>query len=134
MEIRLSGTDALRQSMANRARAWQGGKNSARDRIMEKKFFDLTHNPKFTLGKSDKIFTVGSCFAREIEFKLAPFGVPLLLFNQGVERKHFASWTEADDAVGADKLRTGVFNKYTTASIEHDIRRTEPVRNSVCGA
>ncbi len=124
MEVRLSGIDALRQSMANRARAWQGGKDSARDRILGKQYFPISHNPKFTLGKSDKIFTVGSCFAREIEFKLAPFGVPLLLFNKGVERKHFASWTEADDAVGANRLYTGVFNKYTTASIEHDIRRT----------
>ncbi|MCO6418646.1 GSCFA domain-containing protein [Siccirubricoccus sp. KC 17139] len=110
--------------MANPARAWQGNKNSARDRFLAGGYFSAHHQPKFELSLADRFFTVGSCFAREIEYKLAPFGVPLLLRNQGIERRFFDSWKDGDDAPGADALYAGVFNKYTTASIEHDLRRT----------
>lgn len=76
------------------------------------------------MDNTEKFFTVGSCFAREIEYKLAPLGVPLLLLGRGVARRHFESWTAGDDAPGAAEIYSGVFNKYTTASIEHDLRRT----------
>lgn len=124
MEIRYTGIDALRVSMANPARAWQGNKNSARDRFLEGGHFPVHHQPKFHLAPTDRFFTIGSCFAREIEYKLARYGVPLLLKGQGVERRHFESWKEADDAPHAGDLYAGVFNKYTCASIEHDLRRT----------
>ena len=67
MEIRVSGGDALKVSMNNPARAWQGGKNSAQSRFQSDSYFSVNHVPKFKLYKSDKIFTIGSCFAREIE-------------------------------------------------------------------
>lgn len=124
MEIRVTGSDALRTSMANPARAWQGNKNSARDRLLDGTYFSVHHQPKFELAKADGIFTIGSCFAREIEYKLSRYAVPLLLKGRGVERRFFESWKEGDNSPGADELYAGVFNKYTTASIEHDLRRT----------
>jgi hypothetical protein len=124
MEIRVSGIEALKTSMANPARGWQGNKNSARDRFLQNTFFPVHHRPKFLLDTTDNFFTVGSCFAREIEYKLAPLGVPLLLLDRGIERRYFESWTTGDDAPGATAIYSGVFNKYTTASIEHDLRRT----------
>ena len=84
VEIRYTGIDALKTSMANPARAWQGNKISARDRLLQNEYITPHHRPKFSISKTDKFFTIGSCFAREIEYKLAPLGVPLLLWNQGI--------------------------------------------------
>ena len=123
MEIRVSGGDALKVSMNNPARAWQGGKNSAQSRFQSDSYFSVNHVPKFKLYKSDKIFTIGSCFAREIEYKLSPMGVPLLLFNKGVERRFFESWKQPDGIPEENQLYSGVFNKYTTASIAHEVKR-----------
>ncbi|NKC33573.1 GSCFA domain-containing protein [Falsiroseomonas selenitidurans] len=120
----MSGSEALKVSMGNPSRGWQGTKSSARTRLLANEFFPIQHKPKFLLDKSQKFFTVGSCFAREIEYKLAPLGVPLLLRGRGLQRRYFRSWPHGDDAPGADAIYSGVFNKYTTASIEHEFKRT----------
>jgi hypothetical protein len=53
MEIRVSGVEALRTSMVNPARAWQGNKNSARDRFLQEAYFPVHHRPKFLIGPTD---------------------------------------------------------------------------------
>lgn len=124
MDIRTSGIDALKTSMANPYRAWQGKATAARDRLAANGYFDCYHKPKFSLNKAQRVFTIGSCFAREIENKLASMGVKVILAGKGVQRKYFESWTSGPDAPGATDLSAGVFNKYTVSSIWHDVRRT----------
>lgn len=49
--------------------------SSGFDRAYERGMPDLSIHPKFTFSKSDKVFTIGSCFARNIETALIKSGI-----------------------------------------------------------
>ena len=68
--------------------------------------------PKFLISKSDRVFTIGSCFARNIEEYLGVLGfdVPTLKFT-----------APAGEVVGRP---SGILNKYTPASMLQEIERT----------
>ena len=125
MSLHMGAQEAMAVSSKNPHRAWIGnGQATASWRLAAGSYFAAGHRPRFQMNKGNCVFTIGSCFAREIEFALMPLGVKLALQGKGVERKYFASWQEDDDAPGASQIYAGVFNKYTTASIAHDVRRT----------
>ncbi|KAA3503670.1 GSCFA domain-containing protein [Agrobacterium tumefaciens] len=63
------------------------------------------HTPRFSITASDKIFTIGSCFARNTERALIAMGVPVL--------------SALVEGVSPDE---NITNKYTTKSILHDLR------------
>lgn len=67
--------------------------------------------PSFTFSKSDRILTLGSCFAREIEERLDRFGFDVPLFH--VE-------TLPEDRTS--KRHDDVANKFTIQSIENELR------------
>lgn len=69
------------------------------------------HFPKFAIEPTDSIFTIGSCFARNMEEYLSAHGyhVPTMSFSVPVEE-----W-------GARP--TGILNKYTAASIHQEVDR-----------
>ena len=72
--VRLSAEDANRNLRRNRASLWPDG------RVPTSRLGDLakvSFNPSFTFSKSDKILTIGSCFAREMERRLASLGFDL---------------------------------------------------------
>lgn len=74
--------------------------------------------PSFTLKKGDKVFTIGSCFARNIEEHLARYGfvVPMLSF--------IAPRAE----MGPTRRPNGILNKFSPAAIWQEIDWTAAVR------
>jgi hypothetical protein len=93
----------------------RGGRNSqntypARPGDAPSKTLDLHVEPSFRMRRQDSIFTVGSCFARQIEAALHEFGFALPALKGPAE---------ALGLVGKD---TGALNKYTPSSIANEIR------------
>jgi hypothetical protein len=128
MKIRYSASEVIENSRANDARSWSGGKpgKSARDRLLSGSFIDLELKPKFEIKPDWPIFTMGSCFAREIENTLVKRGLPILLNNHGVLAEAYDSWNEEKGTGGGvprGRLSRGALNKYNTHSMAHEIRR-----------
>lgn len=123
MDLELTGPEALRNSKLNIARSWI----TVRQRFESGEPMPVHHTPKFTFTGDTPIFTVGSCFARAIEFVLEANGVPLLLAGHGVPVEDFESWNpDKGRKVGAGlagRLSRGALHKYNVHSIAHDLRR-----------
>jgi hypothetical protein len=128
MNLTYSGDEAFQITRANPARAWIGANgHAAQARYDGGDFMQLQHTPKFFLNKDDPVFTVGSCFAREVENVLLAMKVPLALDGHGIQNQYLASWDEARDATPARKSTDptrGALNKYSVHSMTHDIRRS----------
>jgi hypothetical protein len=128
MKISFSGAQALENARANEFRHWVGGKAgfSAAERLVADGPIQIDHAPKFKLTKEMPVFTMGSCFAREVENVLAGLGVPLLLKGHGVEAKFYESWneqTQTGGGVPAGHLSRGAYNKYSVHAMAHEIDR-----------
>lgn len=68
--------------------------------------------PRFTLRREDKIFAIGSCFAR---------GIESALIEQKMEVLSKATEFDSFPAIN-DELRLGFTNKYSTFSIYNELR------------
>src|SRR4051812_19021443 len=91
----VSGIAALRtaaQNPYNRFPYAADDPTSAGWRLSQRAMVTVKMVPKFTLSVQDAVFTMGSCFARNVEDSmirlgvrtlLADFDFPLHLFNQG---------------------------------------------------
>ena len=128
MSFSATGVEALAIARENPARQWTGGPvgSSAQERLSANSYFPIRHRSKFEFDRETKIFTMGSCFAREVENVLTRAGVPLVTADFGVRPELFDSWDEAKGTGGgvmAGQLSRGAFNKYTVASMTHEIRR-----------
>jgi hypothetical protein len=96
MKIEFSAKTALGFSKHNETRAWLGSDDrSACARLQADKFIELRHVPKFQLDRSAPIFTVGSCFARNVENTLLEHRLPMLLRGHGVPAEEYETWDEA---------------------------------------
>ena len=71
---RYSATEANRNLRRNRASLWPDGRLPT-DRLGEVAKPSFT--PSFSFSKADRIMTIGSCFAREMEHRLAGLGFDL---------------------------------------------------------
>ncbi|HEX2898603.1 MAG TPA: GSCFA domain-containing protein, partial [Bacteroidia bacterium] len=74
-------------------------------------FVDVALRPTFTFDASDKIMTLGSCFAREIEKHLSGLGFDLPALSIEIPANERAS-----------SIANDIFNKYTVHSIENELR------------
>jgi len=122
----ISGKEALEVAKKNPNRQWSVGMESACARFNSGDYMSVNHVPKFKLDRNDPVFTIGSCFAREIENVLDAFGVPLLLAGHGVVAERYESWNQEKQTgggVAAGKISRGVFHKYTTHSMYFDVDR-----------
>jgi hypothetical protein len=114
------GSEALAVARANPKRAWDA------KRFVADEYFQVALQPKFKIGRDTPIFTMGSCFAREVENQLLKSGIPLVTQQHGVEPQHFESYDETTGSGGGVKRgqrSRGFLNKYTIASMTHEIRR-----------
>jgi tetratricopeptide (TPR) repeat protein len=105
--VRLSAEDANRNLRRNRASLWPDG------RVPTGRLADLARvsfNPTFTFSKSDRILTIGSCFAREMERRLASLGFDLPMTRVVLPQEERATKTEND-----------ILIKFTTESIENEL-------------
>lgn len=128
MAYEIAGSAALSVASRNPARQWVGGAagSSAKDRFDTGEYFAIRHQPKFKIRRDMRIFTMGSCFAREVENVLIQSGMPLVTKDFGIAPELFDSWDEAKGTGGGvpkGRLSRGAFNKYTVASMTHEIRR-----------
>jgi hypothetical protein len=128
MKIEYDAGTALTIMRGNPVRGWTSGKpeKMARERLTTGDYVAVEHKPKFKLDPSEPIFTMGSCFAREVENILMARGLPLLLEGHGVPAEHFESWSEESGrGGGADRgqLSRGALNKYSVRSMTHELKR-----------
>ncbi len=127
MKIELLAREALANSRANPNRAWLGSDgDAARVRLTDDAFLPVGHRPKFMLDRAAPIFTIGSCFARNVENTLVQNNLPMLLKPHGIPAEEYDSWNEATQrggGVAAGQLSRGAFNKYNVHSMSHDLRR-----------
>lgn len=122
----LPAEKARKIAHSNKRRQWNIGGLSAKARFETAERVQVVPNPSFKLKRTDKIFTMGSCFAREIENALSSKGIPLLLNGHGVMPERFESWNEEKQTGGGvpkGRISRGVFHKYTTHSMYFDIDR-----------
>lgn len=104
---RLPAEKAYAQTMANRSSKWP---DRASNRVEPLCLPTIT--PSFSIARETTIFTIGSCFARHIEFALADAGlnVPTLGFR-----------VPQEELWAGTGLRTGILNKYTPYSMLNEI-------------
>jgi len=104
---RFSATDANRNLRRNRASMWPDGRLPT-ERLGE--LAKLTFKPSFTFSKADRIMTIGSCFAREMEHRLATLGFDLPMKAVVVPPEERATKTEND-----------LISKFTVESMENEL-------------
>ena len=103
----------------NRFKWWGGRKdkkflNEAAGRLKHPGFLEISHTPKFRIPRDSKVFTIGSCFARNIERKLMENGVEVL--SRGLVPHH-------DTYRATDADPNAAMNKFTPHSISHEMSR-----------
>jgi hypothetical protein len=64
---------------------------SARDRLLSKETVIVNSKPKFRIGNGAKIYTIGSCFARNVEVMLKEKGFNLPVFNEEINQNIYHS-------------------------------------------
>lgn len=113
MQLQLqSYADAWARTKTNRARIYQkrqGVEDSGFSRSVESDFPILSIRPKFTLDRSERIFTIGSCFARNVESYLVRQGLNLLTSECVLSGDLYRL-----EGLGA---RNGALNAYTPSSM-----------------
>jgi hypothetical protein len=85
---------------------------SAWQRISDNEFFEPLIRGEFTIGRDDRVFAIGSCFARAVETALASLGMDV------------ASRTDAFDhfAMRSIGFPVDFTNKYNTEAIRNELR------------
>ncbi len=104
----ISSEIASKNLRANRASRWPDGRAS------EKRLdgaVQISLRPSFSFSKTDKIFTIGSCFAREIEKHMSALGFTLPALSVTIPAEERNSETAND-----------ILNKYSVHSMENEIR------------
>jgi hypothetical protein len=128
MRIEYDAGTALAIMRANPVRGWTSGKadRMAKDRLTTGGFLDVDHRAKFQIDPSWPIFTMGSCFAREVENVLMMRGLSLVTKGHGVPAEHFETWnatTGRGGGAAGGELSRGALNKYSVRSMTHELRR-----------
>lgn len=130
------GIDALKTSMRNKYRDFNvkhGKANSGGYRRQQSGLCFVNHVPKFTLSRKSQIYTVGSCFAREVESALNKLGVSLTSDGMGIPAR-FLNPNHVELAKDVKKhgesftTRTPI-NRYSTHSITYDFERVFESQN-----
>lgn len=114
----LSTTEALERLRANPGGRWSSGwetepeDGTAWQRISGEPFFTPTRAPSFAIERDDRIFAIGSCFARGIEALLAGLGFAVESLTDGLDEFPV-------QGVGRPSDYT---NRYNPESIFNDVR------------
>src|SRR5690349_1120149 len=91
--VRLSAEEANRNLRRNRVSMWPDG------RLPTGRLGDLakvSFSPGFEISKTDRILTIGSCFAREMERRLASLGFELPMTKVVLPKEERYTKTEND--------------------------------------
>lgn len=104
----ISSEAASRNLRSNRASRWPDGRASEARLDGAVK---VSLQPSFSFSKADKVFTIGSCFAREIEKHMNGLGFTLPALSVDIPAEERKSETAND-----------ILNKYSVHSMENEIR------------
>ncbi len=110
--IELELEDAIALSAQNRASRWP--ERTAENRLEPECWPEL--NPRFRLAPGSRVFTIGSCFARNVEQHLAGLGFD-------VPTRRFLNENIASGKHGGDEI----LNKYTPPSIFQELAWTRRI-------
>lgn len=117
-----SMSDAVKTSRENIGARWQqkaiGNIPGARERIKHSDFFEPILTPEFTFRKSDKVFTMGSCFARYIDVVLRDNGVTTSGYSSVFEQYEPAR----NDSRPASFHAFNYLNRFNVFSIENELK------------
>jgi len=105
---KISGADAIRNIKSNPYAAWPSRHVPEKNRI--EPVCTPAFQPSFKLDHGEKIFTIGSCFARNIENELSKRGYDVVTSS--------LSWPDRS----VENIGNGVLNNYGVASIANEIR------------
>ena len=106
---RISAEDAYRTTIRQRASKWP---DRASGRLEPTATPLLT--PRFTLPRGCSVFTIGSCFARNIEIALRDRGLRIPTLDLQFPQNELIKGTG---------LRTGILNKYTPFSMLNEVEQ-----------
>ena len=104
---RFAADEANRKLRGNRASLWPDGRLPT-DRLG--KLAKLSFRPSFSFSKSDRILTIGSCFAREMEHRLSSLGFDLPMKQVALPPEERSTKTAND-----------ILIKFTVQSIENEL-------------
>lgn len=108
----VTGYDAIARALRGEYAKWGGmtplsvPDRSARYRIYDG-YAEVEVQPKFTLNPSKPVYTIGSCFARNVELHLHALGVPIA--SRFREQKRWVTEDRPNDAA--------ILNRFTVTSI-----------------
>lgn len=106
--IKINALEALSQGKKNNFSRWGQGDNSAKNRLRSN--ITIPENKiNVKIHLNSKIFTVGSCFARNVEEALVQEGINVLSKDINVPYE-----------VKANR-KTGIMNKYNPGSLYHEL-------------
>lgn len=91
---------------------------SAASRLSTDGYAPVHVSPKFKLSKEDAAFTIGSCFARNVEWKLMHLGVNVLTSDFKLAAEYYSTSTESTQG------HRGVLNKYNPHSMRTEVLRS----------
>ncbi|MBX7199788.1 MAG: GSCFA domain-containing protein [Rhodospirillaceae bacterium] len=130
-----TGAQALQEATANSHNRFNGGPNGATQRLQTRAPVGIKVCPKFKLTRADSIFTMGSCFARNVEHALVESGLrvlpekfdfPLELLNPKAAELARAS---LNAPLHYRVIVRAVLNKYSPLSMLNEFQRVlEPER------
>jgi hypothetical protein len=109
--VRQDGVSVIENAGENRHRVFSNSRNdgaSGAERLRDVQR-GLFHNPKFKLDKNRPVFTIGSCFARNIEAHLERRDIHCVTSEAIYPASYYALQSGAD--------RNGALNAYTPASM-----------------
>lgn len=118
---KIPGLDALQLAMKNDHRAWQPSPKypqSAAARFAAGGYFTVAHKPKFTVNRTEAVYTIGSCFARNVEHTLHRKGFCVTTQNFRLPIEYYTKNT-----VSTAAAHRGVLNKYNVHSMATEISR-----------
>lgn len=106
--MRISADEAMKRTLGNRAAKWPS--RSGNSRLHPTCVPSIDSN--FTLEPGEPIFTIGSCFARNVEVALKKNGFPVPAFEFDVPLSEL--W---HGSIG----KAGILNKYTPHSMLNEV-------------
>lgn len=126
----VAGLDALKTAAANpnsRFSYVENDAGSAGWRMAQAAPVFLRMTPKFRLSAADSIFTMGSCFARNVEESLIRLGINVLLagfdFPIGYFHPNYGRLDTWVNTAHHGNLVRSVLNKYTPLSMLNEFER-----------
>lgn len=111
--------DTVRDRIANKYNSWQNPKaggpseRSAESRF-EKDFFFVASSPTFKIGRDSRVYTIGSCFARNVEQFLVREGLNVPTTQINVDPEVYVS---------SPRFPNTILNKYNPHSMAAEILR-----------